>query len=62
MAIRASLQRKGRVMMPASVSKPMIEARSVLQNSDREKNRNTGRILSTETSFFSSKSPEFYCS
>jgi hypothetical protein len=49
-------------MMPASVSKPMIEARSVLQNSDREKNRNTGRILSTETSFFSSKSPEFYCS
>jgi hypothetical protein len=47
-------------MMPASVSKPMIEVRSVLQNSDRGKNRNTGGILSTGISFFNSKSPEFY--
>jgi len=47
--------------MPPSVSKPMVEVRSVLQNSDRGKYRNTGRILSTGISFFSPKPPEFYC-
>jgi hypothetical protein len=40
MAITASFQRNGRVMIPISVAKPIKEVRAVFQISGTEKNKN----------------------